>query len=1186
MSDLFGKIPIDEKASSVANRPKKRVSKPGGGGGRSSSKRPQKVKKAIRQSTEQKQKRILFWGLVPLLVFALYSAAGSLLVPYYLKTVIPKKIYNSSGFTLTVTEANFNPLTFTLRTGASNLIDSKGNKILSLDALRIKLKPIPLMRTDIISSSFEIDDLELTLVREADGRYNIQPFLPDPGMVKSDDMMGFQELPFYYSLNNISIRNSRLVFTDLVVGTEHKVEEIELRLPTLSNIPFTTPRHTRPYFSAKINGSPFELTGSNIVKNGESSSQSTELVCDINSFDLKTYYSYLPITPPFTLSSGRADGKIELIFDSGREKGNRFHLKMGLRISELSLEGLKDDWQVKVFALNFTGSFNPIKNLLVLDELIVLEPEFSGSKKSFTDGVTALADSLQEKPSDPLLQGDDPILLKLNSLSMSDAQLKLRDQKLQPASMKWQNVHFQLKEAAGHEAGTKNGDPSYSFRLGAAQENKATLLSYEGHISNGKQLEGQLTLFSYPVRPILDELLPKDGKYQGNIDLQGQLSFLFEGEDLLANYRLRDGKMILRDLTIQTADGLLATTPRCSLENLAALPGQLDLGILQADSVRVTASPGQLHTTLTKIRQPEFLIDEINLGGQLILPLTDDGREKLVFSEVNLQARQLKKAASSSQNFSVVAKIDSAGSFSGDGRLGLSPFTMAIKTEFSDLDAAKALQLMGGEKLAQNLTGNLSGGGILTLPETRFTGDLLFLNSWYEAGNDTTLLWQKLMGNEIDFAPAAAFLKAKELIFTNPELSWNKDLKSPSPTTALAVVLGDLFAPKTETGNKENTEKSQINRVIVEGGTISFFDKRSTPSLNLLFTEVDGQLTMLSNQQNTVIPFHFTGLSGGGPWTFSGEITPFQEFLGQSSFELLDLPLMTFEDQLQLSFPDIDGQQGLIDFFWQERVARDQTIGTGEVSITGLQSSSAENQLALALILDDKGRFTHAFDLKEEKDTPSPGILAEVSGQYQRLLLKNSLNPLLLAGEDFSPLVDGGAIRFLPGEFLLAKGGEKALALYLKLLQNHPQVNLLIAHQPAAIDRKAMEQRLQKEENARIEKENEKRFASWTREKEEYERRLAEKKQQAASADETTVAELPISFPAEFEPLTPEPVVVDESMLAELAKSRLDFVANFFATLQYNEQPRVQRQKLQEQGRENLADIPAVSIELFAKQPQ
>jgi len=56
----------------------------------------------------------------------------------------------------------------------------------------------------------------------------------------------FSELPFLFSLNNISIREGSVTFQDVPAATTHTVEQIELDLPSLSNFPFQTSQNIHP----------------------------------------------------------------------------------------------------------------------------------------------------------------------------------------------------------------------------------------------------------------------------------------------------------------------------------------------------------------------------------------------------------------------------------------------------------------------------------------------------------------------------------------------------------------------------------------------------------------------------------------------------------------------------------------------------------------------------------------------------------------------------------------------------------------------------------------------------------------------------------------------------------------------------------------------------------------------------
>jgi len=108
---------------------------------------------------------------------------------------------------------------------------------------RCDLAPLSLLRHDLVSNSLAIRGIEMNIVRSHDNRYNITDVFSVKRTGTASDIISFSELPFLFSLNNISIREGSVTFQDVPAATTHTVEQIELDLPSLSQFPL--PDHAR-----------------------------------------------------------------------------------------------------------------------------------------------------------------------------------------------------------------------------------------------------------------------------------------------------------------------------------------------------------------------------------------------------------------------------------------------------------------------------------------------------------------------------------------------------------------------------------------------------------------------------------------------------------------------------------------------------------------------------------------------------------------------------------------------------------------------------------------------------------------------------------------------------------------------------------------------------------------------------
>jgi len=125
----------------------------------------------------------------------------------------------------------------------------------------------------------------------------------------------------------------------------------------------------------------------------------------------------------------------------------------------------------------------------------------------------------------------------------------------------------------------------------------------------------------------------------------------------------------------------------------------------------------------------------------------------------------------------------------------------------------------------------------------------------------------------------------------------------------------------------------------------------------------------------------------------------------------------------------------------------------------------------------------------------------------------------------------------------LSDNGKVILGRYVELLQSHPLLGLEFS---GGIDRETdapiLKEQLMIREQQRVEEENRKRYQEWLREKEIFEQKVAEQQKKQASKVKTgEAAPLPAVL-KDYLPLQPKAVSVNNSMLLDLARKRVQLL--------------------------------------------
>lgn len=130
-------------------------------------------------------------------------------------------------------------------------------------------------------------------------------------------------------------------FDDRPQQTLHKIRDLSLAIPFLSNLPWTGEIFVQPAFHARINGVPLGLRGKT---KPFGPNRETSLAVKLSDVDLPFYLGYLPFELQIKMVSTRLDADLDLTFAQRAADGGINLTKMTLvSKSAQSLDKLRDD---------------------------------------------------------------------------------------------------------------------------------------------------------------------------------------------------------------------------------------------------------------------------------------------------------------------------------------------------------------------------------------------------------------------------------------------------------------------------------------------------------------------------------------------------------------------------------------------------------------------------------------------------------------------------------------------------------------------------------------------------------------------------------------------------------------------------------------------------------------------------
>ncbi len=176
----------------------------------------------------------------------------------------------------------------------------------SFDHLFVELSPKTFSGFDPVVREARLVNPMIHIVRDQDKRSNIRDIVAY--FMKKE---GSDSEKTLFSINNIQVENGTIRVDDKARGKQLLIEELNIGIPFIANMPSEIDIFVRFGISAKINKDKIELTGKSRPAFGK---KSGKLGIKLDKLDLPTYLGYFPFDPGFRLKSGKFSTDLDVTF--------------------------------------------------------------------------------------------------------------------------------------------------------------------------------------------------------------------------------------------------------------------------------------------------------------------------------------------------------------------------------------------------------------------------------------------------------------------------------------------------------------------------------------------------------------------------------------------------------------------------------------------------------------------------------------------------------------------------------------------------------------------------------------------------------------------------------------------------------------------------------------------------------
>ena len=251
--------------------------------------------------------RLQISAIVVCLTVVLFGVIGYFAIPAAARWAIEDIGSRELGRTVRVKSISANPYTMRVTVNDLSIAGLPGEPaLLTVQQAVVNASISSLLRLAPVIDAISITGVEANIVRLEAQRFNFDDIIERlRAKPKTDDE------PARFALNNIELANGSIRFDDRVGRRQHTVTDIALGIPFISNLPVDVEVKVVPAFSARVNGSLFELKGETRPFH---STLESFVDLKIVGLDIAKYLSFSPVRLHVALDRGSLDTDLRIAF--------------------------------------------------------------------------------------------------------------------------------------------------------------------------------------------------------------------------------------------------------------------------------------------------------------------------------------------------------------------------------------------------------------------------------------------------------------------------------------------------------------------------------------------------------------------------------------------------------------------------------------------------------------------------------------------------------------------------------------------------------------------------------------------------------------------------------------------------------------------------------------------------------
>lgn len=964
--------------------------------------------------------RILAGTGLTLLVLA---ALAAWLVPKTVRGALTQDVSDLLGRPVQVGDIRFNPFTLALR-AQDIVVEQPGSDqpLLRVGALDLRVAWRSLVLFAPVLDRIYVDQPRIVLVRQEAARFNFSDIV-DRLAVRAARQSAASEPdddgPPRFSLNNLSLTGGVIRLDDQVTGRQQTIDELTLGIPFISSFGYATDIDVQPTVHMRINGSPFDLSGT--ARPFEAVPTST-LDVTLDGVSLDKWADFWPLPLPVKVKSALLDSRLQVRFEQPPGAAPRIRVQGALGLRQLDVAEVSGAPLLAWEALRAEGlALDLGARTVSMDTLTLTKPRVEAHRDAtqlnwqrVAEGFARLTEPAPANPQAVEAQAataDSSWKITLGAFRLDAGAVHLRDD---PSGLDYplDGLNAEVERIAWPQA----PDQPMQARLNMVNS-----------------LDGGTLRVQAPVM-----LRPLSAQAQVSLENLALAPFAAAVRHV-APIALKDGRLSLSGLVVVAGERAEARNVHLGLSQFAARdesarPGvDLSLGSLTLTADRLGLDDRATHFTLRA--------EGIQTHGTLALDGSLTARPLTVETSVDLRkfdAASLAPYIASRLNAtvrSVTLGARGKAEFAApqDGQALRADWRGAVQVDGLDLQdrVNKAAFLnwkhLGLSNMHVSVAGPKLGLGLGDIRLDDFYGNIL-LNS------DARL---NVMDILVDKGTAAGSITQD---------TQTRRARAGSAASSKAKAKAGRSAPPPAAPD------ISIDSVTLKHGRMTFNDRFVRPNYRAELSAIEGTLTAVSSTRPKPAKVRVTGrVYGTAPLSVSGTVQPFARYLAldlKASAKGVDLPRFTTYSSKYVGYAIERGKLS-VDLHYQ---IKDRALMAGNQVLLnqltfGKPSGSPDALklpvlLAVALLKDANGNIDINLPISGSLDDPQFSVGGIIVQVIVNTIAKAVTAPFKLLASAFGGGEDLSRVDFAPGSAALDETAQSNIATLVKALTDRPALKM------------------------------------------------------------------------------------------------------------------------------------------------